>query len=416
MPEFIFVAVVLVLLAAVFLLTPVMMKRGVHKSSRSGINVALYKDRLAELQQDLNNELIDASEFEQLSSELQRRLLDEAAGSDADVDATAAPSIKLPLAICVFVALFGTLVYQYTGAKPDWEIAQTLQQARHNAAAGESTEADVTRLLQQLQQRLQQRPADPHYLMLLAGTEMDRENYPAATDAYQRLAALHPEDPSILARYAQALYLASDRTLSPQVKMIADQALAINPQQPTVLGMMGIASFEQGDYQKAIDYWQRLLPMLGPVSPNRQMISAGIEQAKAKLVEAGVAVAETPTVAAASTSAASLDVEVSIGKSIKADSNAIVFVFARAVAGPRMPLAVARIRVADLPAKITLDDSMAMAPGLKLSSFEQVEVVARISKNGIANPGSGDIEGKLGPIELATTSGALSVLINQIVP
>jgi cytochrome c-type biogenesis protein CcmH len=308
------------------------------------------------------------------------------------------------------------MVYQHTGAKSDWDIAQTLQQARHKAAAGESTEADVTRLLQQLQQRLQQRPEDPHYLMLLAGTEMDRQNYPAATDAYQRLASLHPDDPSVLARYAQALYLSSDRTLSTQVQAIADKALAINPQQPTVLGMLGIASFEQREFQQAIDYWQRLLPMLGPVSPNRQMISSGIEQAKAKLVEAGIAVADAPTSVQASTSAASLDVEVSIGESINADSNAIVFVFARAVAGPRMPLAVARIRVADLPARITLDDSMAMAPGLKLSSFEEVEVVARISKNGIANPGSGDIEGRLGPIELATTSGALSILINQIVP
>lgn len=415
MPEFILVIVVLVLLAAVFLFMPVMMRRSQISSSRGVANVAVFKDRLNELQQERDNGLIDDAELLQLKTELERRLLDEGALQEAAQAQIDAPSKKTALLLAVLLPLFAVLLYQQTGAKPDWDITQTLQQARHKSAAGEKADVQVEQLIEQLSRRLEQRPEDPHYLMLLGSTQMQQQNYPAAADAYQRLAELLPDDASALAHYAQALYLSSNRILTDKVQAVADRALAINVQQPTVLGMLGIAHFEQGDYQQAIGYWERLLPMLGPVSPNRQMITAGIDQAKAKLRESGVAVAETPE-PQANTGTASLQVQVSMGDNIQANASDTVFVFARAVAGPRMPLAVARIRVADLPKSITLDDSMAMAPGLTLSSFDQVEVVARISKRGIANPGSGDIEGRLGPIDVTASNDALALLINQIVP
>jgi cytochrome c-type biogenesis protein CcmH len=415
MSEFIFVALVLVIIALGFFLKPLMMNRSAVKFSRSEINVELYKDRLAELQADLDNGLINDVEFAELNTELQRRLLDEASTNNVREANDNGLSSKLTLFVCLFIPLFTWFVYHHTGAKPDWDIAQTMQQTRHKSAAGENTEAEVEQLVAQLEQRLSQKPEDPHYLMLMANTQMDLRNYPAATDAYQRLSVLFPDDASVLGRYAQALYLSSDRTLTSQVKSIADRALLINPQQSTTLGLLGIGSFEQGEYQQAISYWQRLLPMLGPVSPNRKMITAGIEQAKMKLSEAGIVIDE-PKGTEPSASPVSINVAVSIGEGIQADSNAIVFVFARAASGPRMPLAVSRIKVADLPTTITLDDSMAMAPGLNLSSFEQVEIVAKISKNGIANPGSGDIEGSSGPLEVAKVSDVLSVVIDKVVP
>ena len=114
--------------------------------------------------------------------------------------------------------------------------------------------------------------------------------------------------------------------------------------------------------------------------------------------------------------ATSLQLEVTLADDIIPEANATVFVFARALSGPKMPLAVARLKVSDLPASVTLDDSMAMAPGLKLSSFEQVEVVARISKSGIANRGAGDIEGKSGPITIASINKPLLLTIDSVLP
>jgi cytochrome c-type biogenesis protein CcmH len=246
--------------------------------------------------------------------------------------------------------------------------------------------------------------------MLLARTQLELGNYPASADAYRRLLVLVGEDASVLGQYAQALYLAAGRKMTPEVKRVAEQALAINPQQATVLGMLGIDSFENADYQAAANYWQQLLPSLAPGTPNEQMIRQGINQAREL---AGLAPLAAASTAAAADSSASLQVAVSLSEQLTADPATQVFVFARAVSGPPMPLAVARLTVADLPVTVTLDDSMAMTPALKLSSFEQVEVVARISLRGIANRGSGDMEGAFGPVSPAEQT-QVSVQIDKV--
>ena len=412
MPEFLTVALLLAALATLFVLSPLMLNRSVQSGERGAINVALFKDRLQELENDRNESVIGEDEFQSLKTELERRLLDDAPeGGKPAAAATGKPSSLVIVLLALSIPVVAWCVYQQTGAKADWDITQTLEQARDKAVAGESTEQEMEQLIAQLNQRLEQRPQDSDYLMLLGSTQMKLANYVAAADVYRRLSEIYPNDPAVLAQYAQALYLSSARALTDKVRTVADKALSINPQQATVLGMMGIAYFEQGDFQQAINYWQRLLPLLGPVSPNRQMIMAGIEQAKELLQESGVEVAVTP--AAVAETAVSLQVQVAIGDGINVDKSASVFVYARAMAGPRMPLAVAKIKVADLPATVTLDDSMAMAPGFKLSGFEQIELVARVSKNGIANRGSGDIEGLLGPVNTAAPADNLSLLIDQ---
>ena len=410
MPEL--VALFLVALAMLFVLSPLMLNRSAPSGKRNTINVVLFKDRLQELEDDFNQGVIGKDEYQSLKTELERRLLDDAAtGSEATAALTGKPSAVVMVLLALSIPLVAWPVYQQTGAKADWDISQTLEQARQKTTAGESTELEVERLIVQLNQRLEQHPQHTDYLMLLGSTQMSLTNYAAATDVYRRLSDIYPDNPAVLAQYAQALYLSSDRTLTVKVRALADKALAINPQQTTVLGMMGIASFEQGDFQQAINYWQRLLPMLGPVSPNRQMITAGINQAKVLLGESGVEVAVKSAADAQST--VSLQVRVAMGEGINVDKGASVYVYARAIAGPRMPLAVAKMKVADLPTTVTLDDSMAMAPSFKLSGFEQIELVARVSRNGIANRGPGDIEGLFGPVNTAAPAENLSLLIDR---
>jgi cytochrome c-type biogenesis protein CcmH len=92
-----------------------------------------------------------------------------------------------------------------------------------------------------------------------------------------------------------------------------------------------------------------------------------------------------------------------------------VFIFARALSGPRMPLAIERKQVSDLPITVTLDDSTAMMPAMKLSNFDEVAVGARVSKSGTAMPQSGDLQGLAEPV-VPSSGTAIELTINSRVP
>lgn len=125
--------------------------------------------------------------------------------------------------------------------------------------------------------------------------------------------------------------------------------------------------------------------------------------------------ADTATMPAAKKSStkagASLKVAVSLSPAVakQAAPDDVVFIFARAAHGPRMPLAIARKQVKDLPATVVLEDSQGMGQGMTLSSVPEVIVVARVSKSGMANAQNGDLEGVSAPVKNGTKAIALSI-------
>jgi cytochrome c-type biogenesis protein CcmH len=115
------------------------------------------------------------------------------------------------------------------------------------------------------------------------------------------------------------------------------------------------------------------------------------------------------------TRAVSVQVQLDPAVAANATPDDVVFVFARAAGGPPMPLAVQRLQVKELPASVTLDDTMGMTPGMNLAAFPEIVVVARVSKSGQATPHPGDLEGESAPLD-TTQTRQVSISIDRVRP
>ncbi len=277
------------------------------------------------------------------------------------------------------------------------------------------TRADFEAMTTKLAQRMAAQPDDPVGWLMLGRAYKALERYPEAVQALVEAVRRSPEEPEILAEYAEALALQRGGNLDGQPMRLLERALKIDPNHPKALTLAGAGAFASKDYQHAIVYWERLLAQVPVDSELAQALKTGLGQARQALG------GKAPALAAAPKPAPAAGAETIVGE-VRLDSalaarvapQDTVFVVARAVEGPRMPLAVVRSQVKDLPLRFALNDSQAMAPQMKLSGFPKVIVTARISKSGNAMPQSGDLQGASGPV--APGARGVLVTVDSVVP
>ena len=281
----------------------------------------------------------------------------------------------------------------------------------------EESGGDFNQLVARLEQAVRDHPDQAQGWYLLARSYMSLQRFEQAALALEELMRLEGRQPGILAQQAQAWYFVDQRQLTPRVQTLIDEALAQDVNQAAARGLLGIHAFDQGRYQLAIEHWQKALLSVQD-QENEQAIREGIAEAQARL---GIqAPAESPTELAEATPVASapeLTVAVDIAADLKAQTHPedTVFVFARALEGPPMPLAAVKLTVADLPTQITLNNSQAMIPARNLSSVQEVILSARVAKAGSPQAQSGDLQTSFGPIAV-THKELISLEINQVVP
>ncbi|MCR4510410.1 c-type cytochrome biogenesis protein CcmI [Pseudomonas sp. 32.2.56] len=370
MIEFWLCAGLLLLTALAFLLIPVLRARKVQaEEDRTALNVTLYQERLQELQAQHAAGALNEQQLASGRDEAARELLADTEG------ALAKPTQRklggtIPLIAALLMPLLGYGLYQHWGAIGDVERAQTF-------AAQPKTIEEMTA---RLEAAVKSNPESAESWYFLGRTYMAQERAADAAVAFERSVDVAGREPELLGQWAQALYFASDKQWTAQLQALTDEALKGDPAEVTSLGLLGIAAYESGQFQKAIGHWQQLVAVLPAEDPSRQAIQGGIERAREQLGE--------PAAAAPATSQGlTVRVELAPALQAKVQPGDAVFVFARAVSGPPMPLAVKRLSVADLPAEVSLSDSDAMMPQLKISGFEQVQLVARISRSGNATAG-----------------------------
>ncbi len=261
-------------------------------------------------------------------------------------------------------------------------------------------------MTEKLAARMQSNPDDPVGWMMLGRAYKALERYSDAVEALQHAEKLAPRNPEILVEYAEALALNRAGNLEGEPARLLDRALAISPDDQKALTLAGTAAFGRKDYAAAIRYWERLKAGVPADSELGRALSSGIAEAK---VRAGGKVPDASQAQRKPDAAKTVSGMVRLSPALAASAapDDAVFVFARAAEGPRMPLAVLRKQVKDLPLRFELNDSMAMTPGRELSSVERVVVGARVSKSGSATPQAGDLEGASQVIQ----PGARGVLI-----
>jgi cytochrome c-type biogenesis protein CcmH len=211
------------------------------------------------------------------------------------------------------------------------------------------------------------------------------------------------------------------------------QALRIDPQYPKALALAGTAEFEQEKFEQAAIHWEKLLEIVPAGSEIAKSIQESIDEAKSLAVgNKGVIPeqyakstdelqqsnlqSEKNIIKGAAPASTSISGRVTISSELASKflPNDTLFIYARAQAGPKMPLAILRLKASDLPAVFTLTDDMAMIPNMKISSFPEVVIEARISKSGQAFPASGDLQGFSQPVQLGTSD--VAIIIDKQIP
>lgn len=371
MIEFWLCAGLLLLTALAFLLIPVLRARKVQaEEDRTALNVTLYQERLQELQAQHEAGALNAEQLASGRDEAARELLADTEGMQG-ARAQRALGGKIPLIAALLMPLLGYGLYQHWGAIDEVERAQTF-------AAQPKTIEEMTA---RLEASVQSNPESAESWYFLGRTYMAQERAGDAATAFERAVGVAGREPELLGQWAQALYFAGNKQWNAQLQALTDEALKADPAEVTSLGLLGIAAYESGQFQRAIEHWQQLVAVLPAEDPSRMAIQGGIDRAREQL---GAPVADAVP---AASQGLSVTVELAAELQSKVEPGDAVFIFARAVSGPPMPLAVKRLSVADLPAEVSLSDSDAMMPQLKISAFEQVQLVARISRSGDATAG-----------------------------
>lgn len=411
---------ILSVIATVFVIWPTIVVRRDRKSelqtdSHTEASEVVFEDHIKELEDTHSRGEIDAAQMEELRKDLEQTHSSElsAAGSENDKPIIANFRTRLPVLCLVLVfPLLSLAIYSQIGSKSDWEIYTTAV-SRGEVKTPEERRALTRKLIDKLHDRLDDKPESVQNWYLLANAATEVADYDEAVRAYGKILELQPGAAQITAEYAQALFLRAGKTVTPEVRKYTELAISMDPNSPTALGLAGIDAFQSGAYQKAIDSWQRAMRQLNPKSQASKVLADGVKRAESALRKSGGKVADNSK-ASGNTEGLEVEVAVSLDKTgVSAEPDHHVFVYARAWQGPKLPLAIQRFKVGELPKKLVLDQSMAMAPGMDLSSFPQVEVVARISKSGSATPAPGDWQVTAGPIVLAEQRDIVNLIIKE---
>lgn len=397
MTQFAMMAALMIGAAMLFVLPPLLKGRPASDAEPAQSSLAVYRQQLAELEADVRQGILSATLLEESRRDLQCRLLEDVAEPNPVASGVPRRAWQAAVAVGLSVPLLAVLLYVQLGAPQ--AIGVDVDSLANPHASSRAVTVDPLEIAtQRLASRLESAPDDTEGWALLGRSYMVLGKHLDAVPAFRRALTLMPDDADVLADFADALAMTQGGRLQGEPLRAVRRALKVDPGNVKALALAGTEAFDRGDRAAAVRYWTRAVALAPPDSEFAASLRASLAEAQApsgRLLPAATAASVSGQVTLAPKLLSSVSPE---------DT---VLVFARAAGGMRMPLALVKARVKDLPLRFTLDDTSSMVPGMALSSFDRVVLVARVSRTGMAQAQPGDLEGEVGPV----TTGARDILV-----
>ena len=440
MTSFWLVAGIFIVGALLFILPTLLRSKGGKSGvERGAINVSIYQDQIAELDNDLRNDILNQEQYNQSKYELQQRMMQDMSeeNSDSGTRTTSNRSIATSAVIILAMPILAASLYLLLGntkaLMPQPAIGQARIADQPSMSEGAAhPDQEISSMVDNLVARLEKQPDDLEGWLMLGRTYSIMGRFEEASEVYAKLLARSPDSPEALVNYADVFAMTQDGSLAGKPIELINKALRIEPKNAKALALAGTAKFEQGNFKQAAVYWEELLAIIPADSRLAQSVSGSIEKAKA-LASSGkdptISMAQSSNLnnqntsspngqkvtngvgAESSASTISGVVKISPALAGKASPEDTLYIYARAKDGPRMPLAIVRLQAKNLPAQFSLKDGMGMNPNMKLSSFPEVVISARVTKSGKAIPASGDLQGFSEVVKIGDQN--VKILIDQ---
>lgn len=377
-----------------------------QQASQEAENLRLYEQRKEEI---LSSDYSD-DEREQMLLELDYELVsnqdDAAQASDAN------PKQKIFLAMSIFILMVSGVMFVYKDLGAQDQLLAT--QLLNKMQSTKLTDEEQQTLKESLRVSANIDPENTEWLYLYARMQFADGEYKESVAGFEKLLSALPleakaDRAASLVQIAQGKFYIAEQQANESIYDYLKRALALEPKNSQALGLAGIVAFELGQLENAFSHWKALWFNMS-TSPEAAALEQGIQRIAKQLEAQGKPVDLTWM------KRAQVKVLVSITDELKAQLNETdaVFVMAKAVSGPVMPLAALKVMAKDLPQEVILDDSLGMVPGLALNQFEEVQVIARVAKGGEPMANSGDFQGVVKPVQVKSDD-AVELVINQVI-
>ncbi|MBA6262919.1 c-type cytochrome biogenesis protein CcmI [Colwellia sp. Bg11-12] len=420
--ELIFIIIAFLLLILVVVWAPFIKQQQstitIDDTQRDETNVRLYHEHKAEIEKDFQQNNIDDENYQYLLTELDNTLLQDM--ENQDLENNTPQEIKVlgivwPVGLSLFILAFSFYLYAEIGTYE--KLTTMVPQAPMQQSA--SSEQQTVNELKRLMEITKAEPENSDAWYSLGQSLVNVGEFDSALKAYDQVLRIEGPQADIFGAKAQAVYYKNEQKIDSTVQGLIDQALTIDPNDPSTNILLGMHNFIAGNFKVAISHWQRVVDS-DKKNVNKQALLEVIEEAKTRLANPD-STGVKPSEADESTTGPQLTVSVSLSDEILAklsqEDDRTVFIYAipADTSRGRMPLAAVKLLASDLPITIILNDSRAMTPQAKLSDVDTVHIYAVVSALGGAGIKSGDFKAELNDVAISTTE-PLNLVVSSIVP